>query len=162
MTRRQRILVRGAILPVCFVLAAVAPVLGADPPKPGQPAATPAPAAAPERIGPEAMQGLTWDGLTDDQKQMVVTILNENRCDCGCGMTLARCRRDDSKCGRSLALGTQIIALAKEGKSRDEVIKTALAPPASKFVQFALAAGDSPAVGPADAPVTILYYLDYQ
>lgn len=126
--------------------------------------AQPAPAApaAAERIGPEAMEGLTWDGLSDDQKQMVVGVLNDHRCDCGCGMTLARCRRDDSKCTRSLGLGKEIIALAKQGKGREEIIKTALAPPASKFVQFALSTGPAPAVGPADAPVTILYYLDYQ
>jgi hypothetical protein len=145
---------------MCFVLAAAPPALGADPAKPAPAPAAPAPPA--ERIGPEAMQGLVWDGLTEEQKQMVVTILNENRCDCGCGMTLARCRRDDSKCTRSLGLGTQIIALAKEGKGRDEIIKTALAPPSSKFVEFALAAGDAPTIGPASATVTILYYLDYQ
>jgi protein-disulfide isomerase len=36
-----------------------------------------------------------------------------------------------------------------------------LSPP-SKFVQFALAPGDAPSIGPKDAKVTILHYFDYQ
>ena len=39
--------------------------------------------------------------------------------------------------------------------------KTVLSPP-SKFVQFALAPGDAPSIGPKDAKVTILHYFDYQ
>jgi protein-disulfide isomerase len=76
-------------------------------------------------------------------------------------MKVAVCRRDDSKCTRSRDLGTQVIDLVKKGKGRDEIVKTVLTPP-SKFVQFALAAGDSPSIGPKDAKVTILHYFDYQ
>lgn len=153
---------RKRILPLLGIfLLPIASVGASDPAKPAI-AAAPAAAAAPDRIGPEAMKGLTWDGLTEAQKQTVVSILNDNRCDCSCGMTLARCRRDDSTCGRSLALATQVIDLTRQGKGKDEVVKTALAPPASKFVQFALSAGDAPSSGPADASVTILHYYDYQ
>src|SRR6185503_16639224 len=45
--------------------------------------------------------------------------------------------------------------------SKDEVLKAAFTPP-SKFVQFPLEAGDSPALGPKDAKVTVLHYIDYQ
>ena len=125
----------------------------------GAAAPPPSPAAGP--VAPEAMSGLSFDGLTPEQKNLAISILNENGCDCGCGMKLAVCRRDDSKCSRSLALGNQVISLVKAGKGRDEIVKAVLSPP-SKFVQFALAAGDAPALGPADAKVTILHYLDYQ
>ena len=118
----------------------------------------PAPAGLPT---PEAMTGLSFEGLTPEQKTLAVSILNENGCDCGCNMKIGVCRRDDSKCSRSLALGTQVIDLVKQGKGRDEIVKAVLSPP-TKFVQFALAAGDAPAVGPPDAKVTILHYLDYQ
>ncbi len=145
-----------------FAAAMILPAVAADKPAtpPGTPAAAPAAAGAP--VTPETMKGLTWDGLTEDQKKLTATILNENRCDCGCGMTLAVCRRDDSTCGRSLGLATQILALGKEGKSKDEIVKAALAPPASKFVQFPIPVGESPFIGPADAKVTILDYYDYQ
>ena len=119
----------------------------------------PAPPAGP--VAPEAMDSLVFDGLTPEQKTLAVSILNDNNCDCGCGMKVAVCRRDDAKCGRSKDLGAQVIDLVKKGKGRDEIVKTVLTPP-SKFVQFQLAAGDSPAIGPKDAKVTILHYFDYQ
>jgi hypothetical protein len=36
------------------------------------------------------------------------------------------------------------------------------APPAEKLVQFTIPVGEAPFLGPADAKVTILHYLDYQ
>lgn len=128
-------------------------------PKPATAAA--APAAAPA-ITPEAMQGVDWSGLSEAQKQLAFSIAKEQRCDCTCGMTLAECRVKDPKCPRSLPLMTQVVALAKQGKSKEEIIKAALAPPPQKFVQFALSPGDSPSIGPKDAPVTVLEYYDYQ
>ena len=113
-------------------------------------------------IPPEAMQGLDFTGLSERQKELAVAILNGSGCDCGCGMKIAQCRRDDAKCTRSLALGNQVIGLVKQGKSREEIIKTALAPPASKFVQFDIKPGSSPSTGPANAKVTVVSYLDYQ
>ena len=135
---------------VCLLATSLA--LAATPP-------APAPAAGP--VAPEAMTGLVFDGLTPEQKTLAVSILNENSCDCGCGMKLAVCRRDDPKCPRSPVLGKQVIDLVKQGKGKDEIVKAVLTPP-SKFVQFALLAGNSPSVGPNDAKVTILHYTDYQ
>ena len=135
---------------VCLLSSSLA--LAATPP-------SPAPAAGP--VAPEAMAGLAFDGLTPDQKTLAISILNDNGCDCGCGMKVAVCRRDDAKCGRSKDLGTQVIDLVKKGKGRDEIVKTVLTPP-SKFMQFPFEAGDSPAIGPKNAKVTILHYFDYQ
>ena len=135
---------------VCLLMSSLA--LAAPPP-------TPAPAAGP--VAPEAMSGLVFDGLTPEQKALAVSILNENGCDCGCGMKIAVCRRDDSKCTRSLGLGKVVIDLIKEGKGRDAIVKSVLSPP-SKFVQFAMMPGTSPSVGPKDAKVTIYHYTDYQ
>jgi len=144
---------------LCVLMTVLA--LAAPPPAPAAKAPSPAPAAAAGPVAPEAMTGLVFDGLTPEQKSLAVSILNENGCDCGCGMKVAVCRRDDPKCPRSPGLGKQVIDLAKAGKSRDEIVKTVLTP-ASKFVQFALPAGDAPAIGPKNAKVTILHYFDYQ
>jgi protein-disulfide isomerase len=107
------------------------------------------------------MTGLNFEGLTPEQKALAVKILNENSCDCGCGMKLAVCRRDDPKCPRSPGLGASVIDLVKQGKTTDEIVKSVLTPK-SKFVAFDLKAGDAPSVGPKDAKVTILAYYDYQ
>jgi len=150
------------LVSVCLLTSVLA--LAAPPPAPTPPTApakppTPAPAAGP--VAPEAMTGLSFDGLTPEQKALAVSILNENSCDCGCGMKIAVCRRDDPKCPRSPGLGQSVIDLVKQGKSRDEIVKTVLTPK-SKFVAFALAPGDAPSIGPKDAKVTLLQYFDYQ
>jgi protein-disulfide isomerase len=76
-------------------------------------------------------------------------------------MKLAVCRRDDPKCPRSPGLGTSVIDLVKQGKTKDEIVKAVLTPK-SKFVAFALTPGDAPSIGPKDAKVTLLHYFDYQ
>ena len=140
----------GLLASVCLLTSSVA--LAATPP-------APAPAAGP--VAPETMTGLSFDGLTPEQKTRAIAILNENGCDCGCGMKVAVCRRDDAKCTRSLGLGNQVIGLVKAGKGRDEIVKSVLSPP-SKYVAFAMTSGNSPSVGPKNAKVTIYYYTDYQ
>jgi protein-disulfide isomerase len=150
----------------------VHPAIGAEEPsKPTakeQPAALVVPAAAPKAatapkgpVAPEAMDGLQFADLSPDQKALATSLLNENGCDCGCGMKVAVCRRDDSKCTRSLGIGKQVIDLVKQGKSRDEIVRVALSPP-SKFVQFAISPGDAPSLGPASAKITVVHYFDFQ
>jgi len=119
------------------------------------------PAAAPGPIPAENMKDVSFEGLDAEKKALAVQLFNEQGCDCGCGMKVAACRKDDSKCGRSLELTKQVTGLLKDGKSKDEILKAAFTPP-SKFVQFPLEAGDSPALGPKDAKVTVLHYIDYQ
>jgi protein-disulfide isomerase len=120
-----------------------------------------APAAAPGPVPPEAMQGVSFDGIDGPKKEQAVSILNERGCDCGCGMKVAVCRRDDAKCSRSLALATQVVGLVKDGKSHDQIVEAVFSPP-SKFVQFAIDPGNAPSAGPKDAKVTIVHYVDYQ
>jgi len=140
------------VLMVALCLLATSVALVAPPTKPA-----PSTGAVP----PEAMTGLVFDGLTPEQKALAVSILNENGCDCGCGMRVAVCRRDDAKCPRSPGLGKSVIDLVQQGKGREEIVKSVLSPP-SKFVSFALTPGDSPSIGPKNAKVTLLHYFDYQ
>src|SRR5262245_21367853 len=150
----ERNVMRKLFLPavlVSLMLGAALVVIAAD--------AKPAPKTGP--VTPEDMAGVDWSGLTDAQKKLAVDILNENNCDCSCGMKLGVCRRDDPKCGRSLPLANQVVSLVKQGKTREEIVKTALTPP-SKFVAFNLPDGDAASTGPKAAKVTILHYSDYQ
>jgi len=146
-----------AALSLAVGLFATRPTTAQAPAAPAKPVAA-APAGP---VPPEKMDGLAFGALTEPQKKSVTDLLNENGCDCGCGMKLAVCRRDDAKCGRSLALGKQVIELAQAGKSNPEIVKAALTP-ATKYVQFPLTAGTAPSRGPANAKVTILHYYDYQ
>lgn len=118
-------------------------------------------AAAADSVPPEQMQGVDFSGLDEPKKKLAVEVLNENGCDCGCGMKLAVCRRDDPTCPRSPGLAAQVVKLASEGKGKDEIVKAVLSPP-SKYVAFPLTAGSAPSIGAASAPVTVLHYLDYQ
>jgi protein-disulfide isomerase len=118
-------------------------------------------ALAADPVPPEKMQGVDFSGLDEPKKKLAVEILNENGCDCGCGMKLAVCRRDDPTCPRSPGLAAQVVKLVSEGKGKDEIVKSVLSPP-SKYVAFALTAGSAPSIGKASAPVTVLHYLDYQ
>ena len=137
------------VVPAVSPLFAVAPLPSAEPPKSAQ------------EITPEQMKGVSFEGLTAAQKGLAFSIMSDQHCDCSCGMTIATCRVKDSTCTRSLGLATQVLDLVKQGKGRDEIVKMVLSPP-SKYVQFNLPVGESAAVGPADAKVTILYYLDHQ
>ncbi|HEX4822895.1 MAG TPA: thioredoxin domain-containing protein [Candidatus Polarisedimenticolaceae bacterium] len=148
-----------------LALTADAPAVQPKPAAAAAPAAAPAAAAAAAAqtgpFPPEKMDSLDFGGLNDGQKKSATDILNDNGCDCGCGMKVAECRVKDAKCGRSKALGQQVIDLVKQGKSKDEIVKNVLTPP-TKFVQFDMPPGDAPAIGPAKAPVTVVHYFDYQ
>ena len=138
-------------------------VAKADQPTPPPPPKAAGPATpTSDEITPDKMQGISFEGLTDAQKELAFSILKDNKCGCGCGLTFAACRVKDSKCTRSLEIATRVISLVKEGKNRDAILKAAIPPAPWNFVQFPLTAGDAPALGPADAKVTILHYLDYQ
>lgn len=149
------------LLGVALVVVAAdakAPVTAPAPSAAGA-SAKPAPKAGPATA--EEMSGVDFSGLTDAQKKFTVDLLNESNCDCSCGMKIAVCRRDDSKCPRSLPLSQQVVSLVKQGKTREEIVKAVLTPP-SKFVAFDLHDGDAPSIGPKTAKVTIIHYYDYQ
>ncbi len=54
--------------------------------------------------------------LTPDQKTLALKRLNEEPCDCGCGLTIAQCRINDSTCAVSPKLAEKILADVKSGK----------------------------------------------
>jgi thiol-disulfide isomerase/thioredoxin len=60
--------------------------------------------------------GLDLSSLTPEQKTAALERLNEETCDCGCGLTIAQCRINDSTCSVSPKLAQQIVADVKAGK----------------------------------------------
>jgi thiol-disulfide isomerase/thioredoxin len=54
--------------------------------------------------------GLDLTTLTPEQRTTALQRLNEESCSCGCGLTLAQCRINDSSCGFSLPLAEQLVA----------------------------------------------------
>jgi thiol-disulfide isomerase/thioredoxin len=60
--------------------------------------------------------GLDLTGLTADQKTAALKRLNEEACGCGCGLTIAACRINDSTCAVSPKLADAIVAEARAGK----------------------------------------------
>ena len=56
-----------------------------------------------------SIPGLDLSVLTPAQKQTALQRLNAEVCTCGCGLTLAQCRINDSSCGFSLPLAKQVV-----------------------------------------------------
>ena len=54
--------------------------------------------------------------LTPDQKTVALNRLNDEPCDCGCGLTIAQCRINDSTCAVSPKLAANILAEVKAGR----------------------------------------------
>jgi thiol-disulfide isomerase/thioredoxin len=54
--------------------------------------------------------GLDLTVLTPEQRTTALQRLNEEGCSCGCQLTLAQCRINDSSCGFSLPLAEQLVA----------------------------------------------------
>jgi len=55
------------------------------------------------------LPGVDFSGLTAAQKSAALRQMNAKSCDCGCGLTLAQCRINDSACRVSLALAGQVV-----------------------------------------------------
>jgi thiol-disulfide isomerase/thioredoxin len=55
------------------------------------------------------LPGVDFTGLTPEQKTAVLKRLNSGICTCGCRLTIAQCRVNDSTCATSKALAAKII-----------------------------------------------------
>ncbi len=58
------------------------------------------------------LPGVNLKGLTADQKKAALKRLNSETCDCGCTLTLAQCRMNDTSCPVSLKLAEEIVKAA--------------------------------------------------
>ena len=61
------------------------------------------------------LPGVDFSGLTDEQKSVALHKMNADSCTCGCKLTLAQCRINDTACGVSLSICGKIVeAIAKK------------------------------------------------
>jgi hypothetical protein len=67
------------------------------------------------------LPGVDLSKLTPDQKKLALKRLNTQICDCGCRLTLAQCRINDTSCPVSKGLAEKIVK---------EILAAAPAPPA--------------------------------
>lgn len=59
--------------------------------------------------------GVDLAALTAEQKTKALKRLNEESCGCGCGLTIAQCRINDSTCAVSPGLAEKVVAEVKAG-----------------------------------------------
>lgn len=62
------------------------------------------------------LPGLDFSKLTAVQKRVALRELNERKCNCGCDLTLAECRVNDTACPVSLALAQGVVEKAGKPK----------------------------------------------
>lgn len=55
------------------------------------------------------LPGVDFSRLTPEQKKTALRQLNEQKCTCSCGMTLAQCRINDTSCETSSKLAKQVV-----------------------------------------------------
>ncbi len=129
----------------------------------------------PELARAAALSGMKR--LSDRQKVVLLQALNERTCDCGCELgSFAKCVRDDSNCPRGPQIARLAVSMAADDHSLPELLgaideANPPAPPRAETTRSV----DQPLVersfepppgalrtGPADAPVAIVVFSDYQ
>ena len=66
-------------------------------------------------INAKELPGVDFKGLSEEQRAAALKRLNSQMCTCGCKLTLAQCRINDSECGTSLALAQKIVREIRAG-----------------------------------------------
>jgi thiol-disulfide isomerase/thioredoxin len=69
-------------------------------------------------------------GLTAAQKTQVLKRLNSETCTCGCGLTIAQCRINDTTCPISQKLAAQVVQEVKSGVAIPAAVQSQQAPQA--------------------------------
>jgi thiol-disulfide isomerase/thioredoxin len=64
------------------------------------------------------LPGVDFNGLTEDQKRAALRRLNSEICTCGCKLTLAQCRINDSECSTSQQLAQKIVREIRSASTR--------------------------------------------
>jgi protein-disulfide isomerase len=116
---------------------------------------------------------MTLDGLGVDQKLSIMTVLNEQNCECGCGKgSLAFCVKSDPGCPVSPRISKEVISRAKQGQGiaalrayvQAEVKSKPGAPAAgpAPSEKVDVDVGSAPTKGPKSAKVTIVTFSDFQ
>ncbi len=72
------------------------------------------------------LPGVDFSGLTPVQKRAALKRMNAENCTCGCGLTIAECRVNDTECDISKDMAAKIVKEVKQGSPAEQkAIKTA-------------------------------------
>ncbi|MFZ0433119.1 MAG: TlpA disulfide reductase family protein, partial [Candidatus Acidiferrales bacterium] len=71
------------------------------------------------------LPGVDFAGLNPAQKKIALRRLNSESCDCGCTLTMAQCRINDTSCPISKKLAAQVVKEVAAGKSAPAASPTA-------------------------------------
>jgi thiol-disulfide isomerase/thioredoxin len=66
------------------------------------------------------LPGVSFKGLTAEQKKRVLRRLNSESCTCGCGLTLSECRVNDTECPVSGGLAAKVVKEVASGKKPEQ------------------------------------------
>ena len=135
-------------------------------------AVTQLPAQAPSNWqAATTLPGIDMKGLNPTRQKIVLTILRDSACPCGCGMKVAQCRIEDPPCGQSLTLATMVLEAAAANKTIPQIRKLLEDSPLVKAATqrnrilldpVAINIEGAPNKGPAGAKVTIIEFSDFQ
>jgi hypothetical protein len=63
------------------------------------------------------LPGVEFKGLTTEQKRAALKRMNSETCTCGCGLTIAQCRINDTSCTVSRQIAGDIVREIRSGNS---------------------------------------------
>jgi thiol-disulfide isomerase/thioredoxin len=70
------------------------------------------------------LPGVDFKGLSGDQKRAALKRMNSQTCTCGCKLTIAQCRINDSSCSTSLELAKGIVREIRSPSPASPSVKT--------------------------------------